>query len=301
MRLIGDLLGGQYVLAGLLASNGACLVLLATLYRYVALDHGARTARAALWWLLATPVSFTLLIPYTEPLLLCFALLALWCARHDRWLLAGLCGYAAALTKQPGVVLVLPLLWEYVSRTGARAALRRWRTLYVLACLALIPLGYLSFSLYRALALGELVVSDPRTFLSSLLLSRQLDQTWATRFGWPWEWAAGIVAYAPGGDWLFWLHLALVLGGTAVLAVALRRERGPVVIYSIAQVLMGLTMIVLPMPLLGMPRRVMLAFPIFTQLGRWSSRSALSWAWLALGLASMLVMAGFFVATGFIP
>jgi hypothetical protein len=300
MRAVGDLLGGQYGAAGLLAANSFCLLFLAALYRYVALDHGAQLAGEGMRWALYVPVGFVLLIPYTESLLLAFSVLALWYARHDRWLAAGLCACLAALTKQPGAALALPLLWEY--GRGHSGRLWRWRTLWALACMGLGPLGYLGFSAYRVLLLGELDTSGPAALIGSLVVSRQLGDSWETSFGMPWQWAANVIAFIPRGDWYYWLHLALAIGGLAAAAAALRRERGAVVIYSLTQILLATTLIIVTVnPLLSLPRRLMLVFPISTQLARWGLRSRLRAAWLLLSALSMLVLAGFFCATGYIP
>ena len=185
-RLLGTLLGGNTLLAGLLVANLACLGFLAALFRYVALDHGELVAGEALRWALYLPVGFVLLIPYTEPLLLCFTLLALWAARHERWFAAGAWACLAALTKQPGAALVAPLLWEAAARY--RWGLLSWRGLRVVACLGLGPLGYLGFSFYRATMLGEVGGATVGELLRSLLISPQLSTGWGTRFGWPWEW-----------------------------------------------------------------------------------------------------------------
>jgi hypothetical protein len=300
MRVVGDLLGGQYALAGLLVANGFCLLFLAALYRYVALDHGTQLAGEGMRWALYLPVGFVLLIPYTEALLLAFSLLALWYARHDRWLAAGLCACLAALTKQPGAALALPLLWEYCSRH--RGQLWRWRTLGALACMGLGPLGYLGFSAYRVLLLGELDTSSPITLLGSLLISRQLGDTWGTSFGMPWQWAAHVIAFIPQGDGYYWLHLGLVTVGLIAAAAALRRERGAVVIYSLTQILLATTLIIVTdTPLLSMPRRLMLVFPISTQLARWGLRSPLRPAWLLSSVVLMIMLAGFFRVYAYIP
>lgn len=296
---LGRLLGGQFALAGQLVASAACLVLLAALYRYVALDHGERVAAEAIRWALLAPTGFVLLIPYTESLLLACTLLALWYARHDRWLLAGLFACAAALTKQPGAALVLPLIWEYASRH--RAKLWGPHTLRALVGVGLVPLGYLAFSVYRGLAVGELDTSSPAALLGSLALSDQLSGRWKTGFGMPWEWLAHVVATLPEGDWFAWLDLALTAPMLAGIALALRRERGTVVVYSLSQVFLMMTLLIIVQPLLSMPRRLALIFPLYTQLARWSLRSSLRLAWMGISAACMLALTVSFCRGVFIP
>ena len=86
--------------------------MLALLYRLVALDDDEATAQRTTLFLIGSPLGFSFLLPYTESLLLLSIVAALYAARRGRWWLAGAAGGAAALTKQLGVVVVLPLLWE---------------------------------------------------------------------------------------------------------------------------------------------------------------------------------------------
>ena len=227
------------------------------------------------------------MIPYTEALLLCFALLAFWFVRRDRWLLVGVCGCLATLAKQPGVMLVLPLLWEYCRKPDSQII--SWKTARVLAALAMLPITYLGFVLYRSVLLGEATLDQPSSLLSSLIVSRQLGETWGTRFGWPWEWAARIIRYIPVATGSFWLELALVASALIILIFALRRASGSARIWSLLQVIMATTLVLATEPLLSLPRRFMLAFPIYIQLGAWSSRSRYRRLFHALGLATMLL------------
>lgn len=298
-RLLGTLLGGNTLLAGLLVANLACLGFLAALFRYVALDHGELVAGEALRWALYLPVGFVLLIPYTEPLLLCFTLLALWAARHERWFAAGAWACLAALTKQPGAALVAPLLWEAAARY--RWGLLSWRGLRVVACLGLGPLGYLGFSFYRATMLGEVGGATVGELLRSLLISPQLSTGWGTRFGWPWEWLAYVATTPPKFIQSSMIDLVLSAAGLAVVAVALRRERGAVIVYSLIQIVLMTTLIIAGQPFQSLPRRIFLLFPIFTQLARWSLRLKLRRAVFLASAALMLACAAGFITFRFIP
>ncbi len=109
---------------GYLISNIAFAVALLLLYRLVALDFGAAIARGTLWALALFPTSLFFTAVYTESLFLLLAVAALLGARTDHWLLAGVAGALAALTRSYGVFLVVPfalLLWQ-----RHRFDLRRW-------------------------------------------------------------------------------------------------------------------------------------------------------------------------------
>ncbi|MHB2017576.1 MAG: glycosyltransferase family 39 protein [Candidatus Xenobia bacterium] len=75
--------------------------------------------------------------------LLLFTLVAAHCfARQDKWPLAGLMGCIAALTRDVGLLLLIPLLVEYVVQKKGQ-----WRDL---AWLLMIPLGFALFELSAA-------------------------------------------------------------------------------------------------------------------------------------------------------
>jgi hypothetical protein len=85
------------------------------------------------WYMLAFPVSFVLSSAYAEPTFLLACVLAVYAARSNRWLLAGIAGAAVALTRPYGVLIVFPLALEY--------GRQRWkspRTLLQVRALALL-------------------------------------------------------------------------------------------------------------------------------------------------------------------
>ena len=64
------------------------------------------------------PSAFFLFAGYTEAL---FLALAIWCvvvARRGGWWQAGVLGLLASLTRQVGLLLIIPYLYEYGVRSG---------------------------------------------------------------------------------------------------------------------------------------------------------------------------------------
>jgi hypothetical protein len=300
MAGLGRLLGGQFVLAGLIINDIACVAVLATFYRLVALDYPLVVARNTVQWLLYSPVGFILLIPYTETLTLAWVLLAFWFARQNRWLAAGLCGALATLTKQPAIVLGLALLVEYLA--SRRKPLLSWRSLQVATCVGLVGLGYLAFSLYRILIVPTSFASFG-TLLSALLVSPQLNQLWGSSFGWQTEWLSAIVRFslAPDTYGWYWIEVGLTIGGLALFALALRHTRRSVAVFCGGQVFLLTTVILLGDPLMSAPRRFLLVFIIFIQLGIWSSVAERRHRWRFISLAvQMLLFMGYAIGK-FVP
>ena len=125
------------------------------LYRLVQLDFSRATASLAVWFLFIFPTSYFLHIGYTESLFLMLALGCVLAARTGRWVLAGLLGALACLTRAPGLVLVPALLIEagHQYRTT-----RRWNWQWL--CVAIVPLGFVGYLLLNYHAAG-----DPFAFL----------------------------------------------------------------------------------------------------------------------------------------
>lgn len=121
-RALGYLFGGGAagnLWAATLISNGAFIGLLIMLFIMTAHDLGQKSAARALIYLTFFPTGFFLLAPYTESLFIFFALAAIWAARHNgRFLLAGILGLLASLTRLTGWILVIPLAYEWWLQWG---------------------------------------------------------------------------------------------------------------------------------------------------------------------------------------
>jgi hypothetical protein len=257
-------------LAGLmLVSTIAGLFLTIVFYRLARFDLDHDRAWTATALLLCWPVTVAIFVPYTEALYLFLATSCFLAARKRRFLLAGLMGALAALTRQHGILLVLPLLWELWEASGRRlktlvADWRSWVTL------ALVPLGYATWIVYRALAISDFKpdFSSPQRLIYSVMVSPTAYHVYPDQqFLPPWlaAWkAAGI--YWRGG-----LHLSaygdLFLGITFLLMFIFswRYLRPSYRIYSLAVVLIALSYHTGPAfnPYVSLPRHMLPAFPIF--------------------------------------
>ena len=126
----------------------------------IALDGwGERVARGTVLILAFFPTTFFLNAAYTESLFLALSAGSLWAMRVRRDLLLAcvLAGFAAA-TRNVGVFLVVPLLYEWVERGGLEEGRERWRVVY----LALVPSGLIAYMGYLWVRFG-----DPLLFYSA--------------------------------------------------------------------------------------------------------------------------------------
>src|SRR6185312_6119530 len=163
MRAVGWVVGSP-LLAGILISLACFLVALVLLHRLVALELGARDARATLLDVAFFPTAFFFSAVYSESLFLLLSVGAFLAARRERWAWAGALGGLAALTRNSGVVLLLPLvlLFLYGPRAdaarvaaGARWWSPRYRLTPQLLWLLLVPLGLALYLGWSAIALGD--------------------------------------------------------------------------------------------------------------------------------------------------
>lgn len=151
MRFLGNLAGGKYFLAGLVISNVSLLLACYLLYKLVEAEKNTRIARRSVKYLFLFPVSFIFSGVFTESLYLLLTLLCFYLARRQKWWLAGLCGALLSATRTLGVLIALPLCFEYLQSIRFKPRNIRPNSLFLL----LVPLGLLGFSIYSYRMTGD--------------------------------------------------------------------------------------------------------------------------------------------------
>jgi mannosyltransferase PIG-V len=143
---VGRVLGGHFVLAGILVSLAATLASFLLLHRLAEERLGADGARRAVLYIAVFPMSLFLQAVYSESLFLALVLGAFLLAERGRWLGAGTVTGLAVLARISGVAL-LPAL--------AVLAWRRPERRRALASLCVAPLVFAAYPLYLGLARGD--------------------------------------------------------------------------------------------------------------------------------------------------
>ena len=155
IRLCSFLLGGNLLLTALVISNLATLAALIGLGALVAWeerDDGASTRAMIL--MLAFPFAFFLAAAYTESIFIAIAVFCLLFARQGRWGWATLFATLAGATRPTGVILILPLAWEWLRQNGL-LDLPLWRaTLLHRERHALVQLGQRAWQALRSRWIG---------------------------------------------------------------------------------------------------------------------------------------------------
>jgi hypothetical protein len=273
-------------------------------YRVAEDGWGERAARVAVLTLALFPTSFFFNAAYTESLFLALSAGSLWALRVRRdLLLACLLAGLATATRNVGVFLLVPLAYEWLRN----AREYRWRGVY----LALAPSGLALYAAYLWWRFG-----DPLLFytqqsrwgreatgpLDTLLgaLTRG-GQGIAGLFS-PRLWAdpslgrvADALAATNNAYNLIFLGLAL-----ALLVAGLKVLPPDLSAYSLLLILPP-TLFGTPQgPLMGLPRYVLVAFPLFIVLGALLRDRRPLTVWLAASAAFSLILCALFVSWRFV-
>ena len=270
--LLGHLLLGHYVLAGIVVSLTTGLATFVLLYRLAERKIGADGARRAVLYLALFPMALFLQAVYSESFYLTLTVVAFLAAERRRFLGAGfVCGLA--LLTRPVAIALLPALAIFAWRSA-----RPWRNL---AQLGIAPLVFAAYPLLLRVQRG-----DPWTFLHAEgYWSRKLSPIgplgglWnGLRAGW-----AGARQLASGSHThLYWpevqgtdpmrvaavnLECLAALGLFTFLAIVAWRHFGaPYGLFSALSLALPLSMPSDRWPLLSLPRLGLGIFPLFLAL-----------------------------------
>jgi hypothetical protein len=277
--VLGRVLLGHYVLAGVLISLAASLGAFAILYRLAERRLGVEGARRSVLYLALFPMTLFLLAVYSEALFLLLAVAAFALAERSRFLGAGVVTGLALLTRPFGIAL-LPAVALLAWRSGDR---RR-------ALLSLAPAPALA-AIYPLLLWQQL--DDPWAFAHAQdVWHRHLSP--AGPLGGVWEGIRVVVTGdTPAGSAP--LHatavnvegLAALVLFAALTVVAWRRFGAPYGLFAALSLALPLSVPSERWPLLSLPRFGLVVFPLFLALA-WLGRTPRAHA-LILGTSALFL------------
>jgi hypothetical protein len=265
---------------------------------------GEEVARGSVLTLAFFPTTFFLNSAYTESLFLALSAGSLWAIRVRKdLLLACVLGGFAAATRNVGIFLIAPLMYEWIKDIERY----RWRGIY----LVVVPSGLLTYMGYLWIRFG-----DPLLFYSAQKnWGRQATGPLATA-GRAWEsavegagrlldpglWAhpsvGNLAAHLAGANNFY--NLAFFVFAVVALLAGLRELPLSLSIYGLLLVAPATLFGTPESPLMGTPRYVLVAFPIFIVLGLLSRNKLLFGGWMVLSTLASLTLCALFVSWRFV-
>ena len=194
-----------FLVTGLFVSNGCLIGALIYFYKLLTIDFDESIAARANLYLLVFPTSFFLSAVYAESLFLVLTLGAFFYARTDRWIAACILAALATLCRSQGVLIALPLFFEYLQQRNFNIRQVRWNLL----AFALIPTALTTFALYLDAKFG------------SWHIMFDAQQAWGRRLMWPWDTLSWVLRHSPPltaehHQWLDLSFLGLLLVTAAI-------------------------------------------------------------------------------------
>jgi len=299
---LGAALGGPPASWGVLVSLVATFFALCFLYRIAEKHWGLKVARATVLTFAFFPTAFFLNAVYTEALFVALSAGSFWAANVRRdLLLAGVLGALAAATRNLGVLLLIPLGYEWLRNRrefGWRGALG----------VGIVPVGLAGYMTFLWIRFGDPFITmaqqrlhwlrettNPLTTLKNAWteagegMRHILDPT-SLFFDKAAQRVFGGAAFEASHTVdLAFLFLFLFLIGVGLVVLPL--ELMPLWAYTFLIVMMPLIEASGYSPLLSLPRFVLEAFLLFFVLGYLLSYSRLAlyvWVFVSGGLGAVL-------------
>ena len=115
VRIAGLVLGGQqsqYALSQLLVNTVALFFALVWLHKLVARDVDVGTADRSILYIAVSPLAVFFFTGYSEAVFLALTIGALLAARRRRWALCAIAATGAAISRPPGILILVPVAIE---------------------------------------------------------------------------------------------------------------------------------------------------------------------------------------------
>ena len=283
-------IGISPTLSLLIITSIAGIALYYSFNKLAQLDLSHDDSLFAMLLFISAPVSFILFAPYPEALFLLCAVMCLYFARNKSWWLAGLMGGLAVLTRQQGIFLVIPMAWELWENADHKlgSLLKRWKDWLPLV---LIPMGLVIWLIYRAFFLNDMHVNvnNYQEFIYSFMISPSATMVVPIQqFLWPWKALyLSMVKLFTQPDLDVWVNIITGFIFLILLAISWRKMRISYRLYSLVIIWISFSFYTGPVhPYMGLPRHLLLAFPIFI-----GSATVINKFWVRLLLISLSALA----------
>ena len=284
IKMFGLILGGNYFLASLFVSNTAFLLAVILFYKLIKLDTDAKRGTEAVLWLLIFPVAFIFGAVYSESLFLLLLVASFYFARKKNWGLAIIAAFFLCITRVVGVFIIPALIYEYFKEYRKIS----WKFLAV-------PLGFVGYALFNYIKWGDLLyfirahseLNNGRSVSSVILFPQTIYRYIKILFSLPinvYEWQIALLEVV-----MFCLAFYLLYSAWR------NKVRLSYLIFSALAFFMPSSSGTFS----GLPRYVIILFPIYLALTYQPKIVKGLWAVISFALLSVLTMfflRGYFVA-----
>jgi mannosyltransferase PIG-V len=283
--VVGSLDPNTLVAVAVAANNAALLIGVVYLIGLIKPVWGEAVARRTVLCLLVFPTSIFFSAVYPESLFLACAVGAMFEAHRGRWWLASVLGGLAALTRLYGVLIVLPLAWEYLER-------RRWRVRRDIAWLALVPVALLVWQLSLYPITGDPLVARH----AQDAFDRPLVMPWVSAQALAQSYTSHVLNPSVVGHEL--LNTAAFVFFAVLVFLTWRLRRISFVIFSVAMFLPTISRLWgTGFAFEGVPRYGLELFPAFVVLGQLTRRRVVLVSYMTLACVASVAIAAL-VASG---
>jgi Gpi18-like mannosyltransferase len=272
VRLLHDLLflpasDGFYLGAGIALSNFCLIISLVYLRALLSLDYNPQVTRRVLLFILLFPTSFFFSAVYSESLFLLLTLSSFFYARKQRWVMACALATLATLSRSQGIILIAPLLVEYLAQRQWKLSQIRWD----MTAFFLIPSAVVAFCCYLRWSFGSWTL----LFEAQRPWGRRLLAPWYTL---RWIWMHASASAGVRNDWIDLAFFAL-LGIATILSI--RKLRASYSVYLCAAIVFFSSWGMLG----SLPRFILVNFPLFIGLALFAERYVFRLVYLAVSSA----------------
>lgn len=291
----------------LIVSSSATLLLLYVYKKLASLDLDVEQSDFCVPILLLFPVSFILFAPYPEALFLFLSVSSFYLMRKNNWLISGLSAFLAVLTRQQGLFLIFPMVWELWEASGKniKGVKDNWQSWINIVW---IPLAYFLWVGYRLLVINEEIIGRydnlQDAIYSVFISSSALEVVPYQKFVWPWEAIyLGINKFINSPDIDMWTNIMLAVIFFAFVMMGWKKMRMSYKIYITFISIISLSYHTgSTHPYMGMPRHLYLAFPVLLSITPVITQNRYIYlSYILLGIVTMSILIVEYSLTAWVP
>ncbi len=271
-----------FVISFLSYAGGCCF-----LYQLGVMEYGKKTAGKAIIFLSLFPFGFYFGLIMTEGLFFLLTAMGLYFIRRHQWLLVGICGAFAAMTRISGILILVPAVAEFIEHYRMVDFFRekRWRKERILSYYKILLIGIAFLGIFVYLYCNYRTTGNWFQFLE------YQQKYWGSHGCYFGEGLSVISRHAFGPNIPImerlanWIPLvAIVLLALSLMLYGMRRGRTMYMFYFITYFIVNFSV---TWPYSG-ARYLSCAIPMFLFLAEWSEEHPRLGSWLTIIFAVLM-------------